>query len=356
MGAQSAAAQLKDVDLGGGYVLAPYGHVHAASQSFDDGGQTTRNFVDPSTSISRFGFYVEPRDTDRGFSFHFESSLGFRPSDKTSQTTTPDAWNWSKLNLRKVQVVHKSGLGTLRLGQGSMPLDSAAEVDPGGYNDVAKSNITEGYGSYRLRDSTGAQTGLDIGDTFDSFDGDRRMRIRFDTQSIAGFSLAVGYGIEVLKAGDDNKYFDVALRYKRDFGRVHVTGAVGSAWSDTATSLDRVSVGSVAIMDNETGLNFTVAAGQDATGSRPEYLYLRGGWNHDFWGVGDTKIALEYFNGADYQTIGAESEMWGIALLQDFDDLRLQVYAGFRAYSYADLTPVTYLDATGVQIGAKWKF
>lgn len=354
--AGAAQAELRDIPMGGGYVFAPYGHLHAAYQGFDDGRLLTETIVDPSPSISRFGFYIEPQDDAHGLSFQFESSLGFRPSDKTSQLFTPDAWDWSRRNLRQVQVIHSSAIGVLRLGQGSMPLDSAAEIDLGGYNNVAKSNITEGYGSYILRDSTGALTGLTIGDTFDSFDGDRRMRARFDTASVAGFSLAVGYGIEVLKSGDDNTYYDVALRYKNTFGRVKLSGAIGSAWANKAASVDRVTVGSVGVMDTATGLNFTLAAGRDATGTEPSYVYLRAGWNHGFWSVGDTKIALEYFTGADYGTAGSDSRMWGIALFQEFDDQNLQVYAGYREYRYSDTTPVAYLDATGLQIGARWKF
>ncbi|WP_146345611.1 porin [Falsiphaeobacter marinintestinus] len=354
--AQGATADLKDVAIGDNYVFAPYGHLHGAYQSFDDGRQQTDTIVDPSPSISRFGFFIRPSKSDLGFSFQFESSLGFRPSDKVSQTNTPPAWDWTKGNLRQVQLIHASRFGTLRLGQGSMPLDSAAEVDLGGYNNVAKSNISEGYGSYILRDTTGALTSLDIGDTFDSFDGDRRLRARFDTQSVAGFSLSLAYGIEVLKSGDDNTYYDAALRYKNDFGRLKVTGAIGSGWAKSSASVDRVTVGSIGLLDKETGLNLTVAAGQDAKGTQPNYVYLRAGWNHAFWSVGDTKIALEYFTGSDYGSAGSESQMWGVALLQDFDDLGLQVYAGFREFRYSDLTPVTYLDTQGIQIGARWKF
>ncbi len=351
-----ASAELKDVDLGGGYVFAPYGHLHGAFQSFDDGQETTQNLVDVSTSISRFGFYIEPANSDLGLSFQFESSLGFRPSSSVSQVFTPKAWDWTKRNLRQVQFIHNSRFGTLRLGQGSMPLDSAAEVDLGGYNNVAKSNLAEGYGSYLFRDSSGALTNLDIGDTFDNFDGDRRMRVRFDTAPVAGFSLSVGYGIEVLKSGDDNDYYDVALRYSNTFGRLKVSGAVGSSWADSPTSVDRATVGSFGVLDQNTGLNLTIAAGQDASGTEPHYVYLRAGWNRAIWSIGESKIALEYFDGSDYNTTGSASEMWGIALLQEVDDLNLEVYAGYREFAYTDLTPVTYLDAEGVQIGARWKF
>lgn len=353
---QAAVAELKNVPVGRSYVFALYGHLHGAYQSFDDGQYKTDHIVDPSPSVSRFGFYIQPSETEFGFAFQFETSLGFRPSDKVSQISTPKTWDWGTKNLRQVQIIHTSGIGILRLGQGSMPLDSAAEVDPGGYNNIAKSNITEGYGSYILRNTKGALTSLSIGDTFDSFDGDRRLRARFDTRSVAGFSLAIAYGIEILKTGDDDTYYDIALRYENDFGRLGVSGAIGSAWANSSTSVDRVTVGSIGLMDQATGLNFTVAAGQDATGMQASYVYLRAGWNRAIWDIGDTKIAFEYFTGSDYGTVGSASDMWGVAVLQDVKELGLQVYAGYREFSYSDQTPVMYLDAKGIQIGARWKF
>lgn len=354
--AASASAELRDVPLGSGYKFAPYGHLHGAYQSFDDGQEKTQGIVDVSTSISRIGFFIEPENAGNGLSFQFETSLGFRPSDNVSQLSKPEVWDWTKRNLRQVQVIHTSRYGALRLGQGSMPLDSAAEVDLGGYNNVAKSNLAEGYGSYLFRDSSGALTSLDINDVFDNFDGDRRLRIRFDTAPVAGFSLAVGYGIEVLKADDDDKYYDVALRYNNTFGRLKISGAVGSSWANASTSIDRATVGSFGVLDQDTGLNLTIAAGQDASGTQPHYVYFRAGWNRSIWAFGDSKIAFEYFSGSDYNTAGSASDMWGVALLQEVDDLNLEVYAGYREFAYSDLSPVTYLDAIGVQIGARWTF
>lgn len=339
-----------------GYEFDLYGHLHGAYQGFDDGQLRTETLVDPATSISRIGFFLRPLSPDNGLSFQFETSIGFRPSDGTSQTSTPDAWDWSRRNLRQVQVIYASRLGTFRAGQGSMPLDGAAEADPGGYNAVAKSNITEGYGAYILRSSTGALSDTTIKDTFDSFDGDRRFRLRWDSPDFAGISLALAYGTEVLSTGNDNTYYDIALRYDGGTERVRIKAAIGSGWENGDGFVDRVTVGSLGVIDTETGVNGSVAIGQSATDADPAYLYLRAGWNRRFLPVGDSGIALEYFTGRDYEVSGSHSDMWGIALVQAFEAQNLTVYAGYRSFAFDSPGPDSFQDAQGVQVGATWKF
>ena len=209
-----------------GYTFAPYAQLHFAWQQVDDGRASTGNIVDITNANSRVGFYIERPDA-MGFSFQFESGLGFRPSAKTSQTNTPVFFDWSRRDLRQVQVIHRSQAGTFRLGHGSMPLDGAAESDLGKTVVVAKSTIPEANGSYILRSTTGVLTPLTIGDTFDNYDGTRRLRLRYDTPDFSGFSLAVAYGEEVLRSGDDNTYYDVAIRYEGQVGKLRHHWCIG---------------------------------------------------------------------------------------------------------------------------------
>ncbi len=356
VGAAPAAVLAEDgVALGPGLEIAPYGQFHFAYQGFDDGQVVTENIVDITNANSRFGFYLRNPDREDGLSFHFETGLGFRPSQKTSQTNTPDFWNWQRTDLRKVQLIWSGRFGTLKLGQGSMTSDGAAESDLGKTVIVAKSTIPEANGAYILRNSAGALTGITIGQTFNNFDGGRQGRIRYDTADFAGFSLGLAYGREILKSGVDDDYYDIALRYGRAFDRVTVAGAVSMAYVETPSFDERTLLGSVAVLDRPTGLNAALAAGREyLTGA--SYGYLKAGWNTRVIEAGTTKLVFEGFRGRDYGSAGAQSAMWGLGVIQEIDALSTEIYVGYRAFSYSDATPVTYQDADAVQIGARFRF
>lgn len=353
--ASAAFAEVPDYPIGRNNVFAPYGQFHFALQSFDDGQLRTTNLVDITNSNSRIGFYIQPIESDDGLSFQFETGMGFRPSSSTSQIHTPEFFDWSRRDLRQVQVIYKSRIGTIRLGQGSMPLDGAAETDLGGTVVVAKSNIPEANGDYIIRTAEGALSSVTIGDTFDNLDGARRMRLRYDTPEFSGLSLALAYGKEVLKTGDDTDYYDIALRYNQTFDAIKVTAAIGSAFARDKTNTEQTIAGSLSVLDTRNGLNGTVALGMNAdTGE--EYVYLKGGWNADLLPYGETKFVAEGFLGKDYLTTGSRSSMWGIGVIQNLDSADLEAYLGYRAFTYEDRSPTEYQNSNAIQLGARWRF
>ena len=342
--------------IGSDYILDGYGQFHFAYQSFDDGRKTTENLVDISNANSRFGFYIEPADGSDGLSFQFETGLGFRPSSKTSQTNTPDFLHWTRRDLRQVQLIYSGGFGTFRLGQGSMPADGAAESDLGGTVVVAKSTIPEANGGYIFRNGAGDLSDLTIKDTFDNLDGDRRFRLRYDTPAYEGVSLAIAYGIEVLTKGVDDDYYEAALRYAGDFHSFEVKGAVSVAFTDTSDEVIQENVGSISVMHKATGLNLQIALGQNDTGPKASYIYLKGGWNTRLTDIGVTKFVAEYFSGNDYVTNGSNSDMWGLAVIQEVEKANIEVYAGYRAFCFDDNSATSYQDADAVQIGMRYRF
>lgn len=351
--APPALADKYQLDLGQGVNFSWYGWLHFAQQGFDDGATTTTNFVDITSATSRFGFYLRGESP---LSFHFETGLGFRPSTKTSQVNTPEFWDWSVEDLRKVQLVHDSQFGVIRLGQGSMSMDGGAEADLGGTVILSKSTIPEAWGSYLFRDTNGTLTNITIGQTFDNFDNGRRFRLRYDTPSFAGFSLSASYGKEVLKKGNDDRFHDFALRYSHKFDRIEVKAAAGSAVVNFSTGgNERESAGSVSVLDHATGLNLTMALGRNH-GSGAEYVWTKAGWNTDLVAIGQTKFILEGFLGNDYVSRGSDSRMWGVGLIQEFDRQRIEAYVGYKRFSFQDRSPSSYNDAGAWQIGARWKF
>ncbi len=350
-----AKANEQKFQLGSGITVRYYGWFSFANQSIDDGVTTTSNIVDYSGSGSRFGFFIEPVEGGGPLSFQFETGLGFRPSQKTSQTNTPDSWDWGRKDLRHVQLILTTGIGTFRLGQGSMTTDGEAEADLGGTVVVAKSTIPESHGAFQFRTTGGALSGITIANTFNNFDGARRFRLRFDTKSYSGFSLAAAYGQEVLTSGNTDEFYDVSLSYQGTVGDFNIVGAIGTSYTKTAISTNHNTLGSVAVLHKPTGLNLSVAAGQ-ASNNGGSYVYLKGGWTADLISAGHTKFILEGLSGNDYLTSASRSDMWGVALIQNFDTQNLEVYAGYRGFSYDDATALAYQDIGALQIGARWRF
>jgi len=350
-----AGANETKFPVGQGASFRYYGWLHFASQSVDDGVTSTSNIVDVSNAPSRFGFFIEPLNGGP-LSFQFETSLGLRPSDKTSQSNTPAALDWTRRNLRQVQLILSTGVGTFRLGQGSMPTDGAAEADLGGTVVVAKSTIQESHGAFAFRTTGGALSSFTIASSFNSYDGPRLFRLRYDTDTYAGFSFAAAYGQEVLTSGFNDDHLDFAMRYDATKGNFDIKGAIGVSYVNAATFGHASSVGSISVRHRPTGLNLSLASGHAGSGRRESYVYLKGGWSGHLFPVGQTKLVVEGFFGDDYNTDQSLSTMLGAAVIQDFDAQHLEVYAGYRGFSYEEPTAITYQDIDAVQIGARWLF
>lgn len=347
---------LSDSQMGNGFVFSPYGRVNQAYQSFDDGQERTSNIVDISGSASRLGFFFKRSETDLGFSFQFETGLGLRGSAATSQTNTPDYFDWDRRQLRQVQAIWTGSVGTFRLGQGSMSTDGIAESDLGGTIVLAKSTIPEMYGSYIFRRGTGPLSTITVGQTFDNYDGLRRFRFRYDTPDLNGFSLSASYGKEVLTSGNDDRYYDLALRYSGSLGGLTLSGGIGQAYTNNDSGVTYTTTSSVSVADPKTGLNLTVAGGKARTGTQAGFIWVKGGWNTRLFASGATKFLIEGFWGADYVTSGSDSRMWGVGMMQTIDGYNIELFAGYREFEYSDTTPATFQDAKGVQIGAQVKF
>ncbi|MGI9366913.1 MAG: porin [Rhizobiaceae bacterium] len=337
-----------------GEIFRYYGQFHFAYQAFDDGVSKTENLVDITNANSRIGFHL---DGGAPIAFHFETGLGFRPSSDTSQTNTPEFLTWNKTFLRIVELTWDTGYGTFGFGQGKMPTDGAAEVDLGKTVVVAKSTIPEANGSYIFRNKNGVLSDITVKDGFDNLDGSRRFRVRYDSPEIAGFSFAAAYGREVLKTGDDNRYYDVVVNHGAQLGAFEIAGKLGVAFTEDrqASITTSETVGSFALMHSQSGLNISIAGGKrNNEGGR--YVYLKPGWNTDLFPIGTTKFVAELFSGNGYETNGSTSQMWGAGIIQEFSEHGLEIYAGYRGFSYSDRTATRYQDANVIQIGARARF
>lgn len=331
-----------------------YGQLNPAFQFFDDGEETFNNLVDNENSNSRLGFTIDTPLFGNDLRFRFETALGLAASDDFSQESEPDGLDWRRTNLRKLELIYSGDFGAVSAGQGSMATDGSAGADASRTTVVGSVAIPDVAGSFQFRDDAGALSGIEIGDVYDDFDGSRRMRLRYDTPSFSGFSLAAAYGQEVLRDGDDADYYDVAVYYENALGDLELEGSLGYAWKDETGGTEENIVGSATLFHTPTGLNLTVAGGADQNDGG-SYGYVKAGYVANFFDFGYTAFAAEYYSGSDFNVDGSESEAWGFLVSQQVEAQSLEVYLGYRNYSYDD-DAADYQDASSVLAGARWRF
>ncbi len=351
--AQFAAAEFRYEYGSDGSVLF-YGQFTPAYQIFDDGVSRTKTLVDNSSSNSRVGVWVrQPLDVGK-FAFNLETALGLRPSALVSQGFTPEALDWKRTAIRKFEfILETENSGIFAIGQGSMAGDSAAEMDFSATNLGAYSSIPDVAGAFRFRNSDGTLSTKTIVGSFSNFDPGRLLRIRYDTQSLNGFTLAASYGKQVLAKNADYESYSAAIYYEGEVGTTKVKGAVGYSHTDFEIGGQQDSTfGSFALL-HETGVSFNIAAGK--RNQKGHYVYGKLGYQHDWLSAGKTALSIDYYRGNDRSSAGSKSTSYGVAMVQYFDDTRIEAYLALRKYKLAE-TSASYLDASSTIFGVRWKF
>lgn len=336
-------------------IITLYGQVNLAYQSFDDGVTTTDGIVDNGNWNSRLGFLVYKPVGDLTLRARFESGLTQRNSAFTTQDSTP-TWNqWRPTLLRWFELAVDSPYGTLSGGQGSSATDGTTALDDSFTFVAGATDSTDGFSSLRFRDSGGNLSNASVGRVNDSFDGARRFRFRYDTPAYHGFTLASSYGVNILTKGDDNDYYDIALRWQDDIGDVAVRSAIGYQWIDNpnGANAERLA-GSISAIHTPTGLNFAFSSGQEIDGA--SYYWMRVGWRFDVIEAGTTSISVDYYDGSDFITDGAKSENIGLYAVQTIDAASLDLYAGWRRFAYSDRSGTSYQDADSFLVGCRFAF
>tara|TARA_R110001599_G_scaffold88359_2_gene235005 strand:+ start:8826 stop:9131 length:306 start_codon:yes stop_codon:yes gene_type:complete len=101
-------------------------------------------------------------------------------------------------------------------------------------------------------------------------------------------------------------------------------------------------------------VNVTLAAGSRKNDG--QYGLIKLGYTADLFSVGKTSFAVDYYKGSDFVTNGSSSKSVGAGIVQKFDDARLETYLIVRKYEYTDTTATSYLNASSVLLGTRWKF
>jgi hypothetical protein len=311
--------------------------------------------VDNGNWNTRLGFTLTQSSDDIILRARFETGLGLRNSALVSQDYEPPWIKWERTWLRWFEVAADSSYGTVSFGQGSTASDGTAGLDDSFTFVAGATDSSDGFGSFRFRDGKGDLTNVTIGRVNNSFDGARRFRLRYDTPIFNGMMASTSYGRNVLNKDDNTDYYDVAFRWTGDIGDFAVRTAVGYQWLDNPDGDDtRRLAGSATVFHTPTGLNLALSAGEEIGGAN--YVWARAGWRADFFDIGSTSLSVDYYYGRDFLSEGARTENYGLYAVQSLDPVSIDLYAGWRHFTYSDELGGTYQDAEGILIGARWFF
>jgi hypothetical protein len=357
--------------FGNGATVRLYGQINKGVLQYDDGIDTeTYGLIDNDNSGTRFGLtYTQPFG---GWTFQNVNEFSYAPystADINILKQTPDAsdWDFDNDNIRKIDfTLAHDRYGKFWVGQGSMATDGIASIDLSGTDVIAYSGVADTAAAQIIRFSDPglsfeeSLSGIQITDAYTNFDGDRRVRLRYDTPAFNGFTVAAAYGRNLLSDDPDIRdedLFDASLNYAGELDAVELAAGLGYYWQEDSASIFG---GSASAIHAPTGLNLTVSAGtEDDNDGR--YWYAKLGLLRDFVAWGATASSIDYFSGDDIfideagGITSSTSESWGVAVVQKIDRANTQLWLTYRSYDYAD-NSASYEDGKAVFGGVFFQF
>jgi hypothetical protein len=248
--------------------LQIYGDVTMGLLVWDNGDESDAYVVDNDALGSVLGF-TGKATIKPGLTAGFKMELQVQSASSSAVTEEgedlPGDDPLDNLSIRHNFVyIESERFGRISLGQTSTASDGAAEVT------IANTLIvgSPDHGTSLSPGGVGAPGGLTLGEYASDFDGGRNDIIRYDTASIYGFTVSASWG--------DNDYWDIALRFAKEWNSVKIAAAIAYADDSTGSAgvtivdplLGRVGVssdftqviGSVAAMHVPTGLFAMFAA------------------------------------------------------------------------------------------------
>jgi hypothetical protein len=313
-----------------------YGQINKGLLIYDDGHSTETYFpVDNGNSSTRAGMRLH-HELSPGIEIGFNVEGEWTPysTGYVNQLNKGDV-DWDSSLLRKLEAyIDVRAVGKFWVGQGSMASDGTAEVDLSGTTIVGYSSVADSAGGqlYRLDDDT--LSSVSVGSTFSNLDGlGRRLRVRYDTPSLNGFTVSASAGQVVVPHRVGDIGWDVALRYNAELTDYKIAAAV--AISDRGEDSQAVLDGSASILHLQSGWSFTVAAGYEKLPERHrEYGYAKIGHQSNYFDLGTTAYSLDLYLGDDIRTSASESVSVGGQFVQEIDPWQSELYLGVRSYEF----------------------
>jgi len=359
-----------------GSTLQFYGQINKGFIQYDDGIDTkTYSLIDNDNSGTRVGLtYTQ---TFGEWTFQNRNEFGYTPYSTANMNIVDDSpssadYRLDRDNIRWIDFTLASDrYGKFWMGQGSMATDGTLSVDLSGTDVIAASAVADSAGAQIIRFSDPALAddfdGPQIGSVFDNLNGDRRVRIRYDTPAFANFTLAAAFGRNLLSDDSDVRdanIFDTSLNYANTYGdSFEVQASVGYHWIEGVAGDHDASSwgGSASVLHMPTGLNATFSAAIQDDGSSDDATYWYGklGLLRSFVAWGNTAMSVDYYSGSDFglndDVTSSSSDSWGLALVQNIDRANTELWVTYRTYEYSD-DFAEYEDGAAIFGGARFRF
>lgn len=355
--AAAAGASALEIKTGNDKVeLQLKGHVNRALMYVDDGNESNVFHVDNTNSETRVGLYGKLAATETlTIGSNFELQWQANPSDKVSMEEESISGDF-KERLAEIYFDCKKG-GKFWLGRGKMTSDDSSEVDLSGTELAGNSGVTDVGGGFMFHDSKAAPVanGSTVKDVFNSMDGTRYNRVRYDTPKLAGFSLGA--------SAAEQDIADVSLKHSSELAGMKVEGVLTWYTPGDLGDYSQINGSLSALFDS--GFNLTAAGGtrdmnnMPAGGDDPVFMYGKVGYIcKELFPLGSTAFSVDYgvFENAKKQDIEQKGTATGVQMVQNFSDWSTELFAAYRGYTLEDKTSADYDDITIVMGGARFKF
>ncbi len=337
------------------------GHINRALMSVDDGNKSQFFHVDNTNSETRVGLYGKLAATETlTVGSNFELQWQSNPSDKVSMDEETISGDF-KERLAEIYFDSKT-LGKFWLGRGKMTSDDSSEADLSGTELAGNSGVTDVGAGFMFYDHKAApvaagekKKGYTVKDVFNSMDGTRYNRVRYDSPKVAGFSLGA--------SAAEQDIADVSLRYASELALAKVEGVM--TWYSPGDLGDYSQInGSLSALFNS-GFNLTAAGGtrdmdtMPVGGDDPTFMYGKVGYIcKQLLPLGPTAFSVDYgvFENAKKQNIEQKGTASGVQVVQNLSNWSTELFAAYRGYQLEDKTGADYDDITIFMGGARFKF
>ena len=342
--------------------LQIYGTVAKGLLIWDDGDESDAYVVDNDAITSVLGFKGKAA-LKPGWSAGFKVELGVTDSSSFGVTADNDEGDGGIFIRESYVYIESERLGRVSIGQQLLSADGVAGVSIantlyGANADHSNSLEVLGSGNPLLHFANSYGTG-------------RNDAIRYDSPSIYGFIASATWG--------DDDYWDVALRFAKEWNSIKIAAAIGYAKVDPTNanggvgylgginSEQEILSGSVSVMHVPTGLFLNVGTGtlEDNFDNDSSFLFVQGGIERKWFSYGATTLHAEYGSYDDQLThfeptvSSSEATRWGFGVVQHFDSAALDLFAQATFWEFDANTGEGSLDLNDIStimIGAKIDF
>ena len=327
------------------------GHVNRALLYADNGSRTRLFHVDNSSSPTRLSFNGETHlNSQTQIGSNFEVQMESNASSSVSMTKQAKSASDVTFAKRKLELYAKNArYGQLWVGQGETASYGGTETDLSGTAVVGLgANVDAMAGGLLYQTKAGGKTGPQIQETYAGMDGlGRADRIRYDTPTFNGFSMAVSH-----VDGDSR---DAGLRFSGEVNKTQIQAALTAAkqrgqFSQYTATVSTLFTNGISLTGSSGLRHFKLSNKKDS-----HLLHGKIGYQLNIWDWGKTAFAADIGHVKSLQQNKDAARTYGLMAVQNIDEIATEIYFGLRWHHLKRLeTPYKPIFAS--MLGARVKF